>query len=357
MGATNSVRVKDVAERAEVSVGTVSRVFHNHSNVAEEIRARVLQAAAELGYRKTVSPHPPAQERALKELGFLYCSFVDDHQAATENPFWSHILHGAEREARLFNMKVTYKAITDLVPTPRLLVTAIQQMQLDGILLFGPTEPETILALKRTNLPLVLVDNHVPGLSVDSVLCDNFEGARLAVNHLIEQGHQQIAFIGGPVQSGPRPLNKIYTLERRSAGYRTALLDAGLPVDYHLFEACDQLVPESGYAACERLLARDVPFTAIFCANDIIALGVMNALQQAGKRIPADISVIGFDDIALIGHLNPALTTIRVEKEALGATAVTSLLNRAKNPERASISSVLEVELVQRNSVSPRRRR
>lgn len=356
MGSTNSVRVKDVAEKAEVSVGTVSRVFHNHSNVAEEIRVRVLQAAAELGYKKNISSLPPAQERALKELGFLYCSFVDD-QAATENPFWSHILHGAEREADLFNMKVTYKAINDLVPTPRLLVTAIQQLKFDGILLFGPAEPDTILTLKRTNLPLVLVDNHVPGLSVDSVLCDNFEGAKLAVNHLIEQGHQQIAFIGGPVLPGPRPLNKIYTLERRSAGYRTALLDAGLPVDYQLFEACNQLSPESGYAACERLLARNVPFTAIFCANDIIALGVMNALQQAGKRIPADVSLIGFDDIALIGHLNPALTTIRIEKEALGATAVTTLLNRAKNPERASVSSVLEVELIQRNSVGPRRRR
>lgn len=354
MGATNSVKVKDVAERAEVSVGTVSRVFHNHSNVAEEIRARVLQAAAELGYKKIVNKQPPMQERALKEIGFLYCSFVDD-QAATENPFWSHILHGAEREARLSNMKVTYNAISDLVQMPRLLVTAIQQMQLDGILLLGPAEPETILTLKRTNLPLVLVDNHVPGLSVDSVLCDNFEGAKLAVNHLIEQGHQRIAFIGGPVLPGPRPLNKIYTLERRSAGYRTALLDAGLFVDYDLFEACSQLTPKSGYAACQRLLARNVPFTAIFCVNDIIALGVMNALQQAGKRIPADVSLIGFDDIALIEHLNPALTTIRVDKEALGAIAVTNLLNRAKNPERTSVSSVLEVELIQRNSVGPRR--
>lgn len=350
MGANNSVTVKDIAQKAEVSVGTVSRVFHNYSNVAEDIRARVLQAAAELGYKKTISQQPPAsQGRLFKEIGFLYCSFVDKH-AAPNNPFWSHILEGAEREARLSNIKVTYNAISDLVQTPRVLAAAIHEMKLDGILLLGPAERETIEIVKKTHIPLVLVDNHIPGLSVDSVLCDNFEGAKLAVNLLIEHGHRQIAFIGGPVLNGPRPLNKIYTFERRSAGYRTALLDAGLPVDYRLFES-STLTPESGYEACRRLLASGATFTAIFCANDEIAIGAMNALQDAGKRIPADISLIGFDDIAYIGHLNPALTTIRVNKEALGAMAVKSLLSRAKDPGMVSVSSVLEVELIQRNSV------
>ena len=158
----------------------------------------------------------------------------------------------ALKEANQSNMKVTYKAISNLAPTPRELATAIQDMKLDGILLVGPAERETIEILKQTRVPLVLVDNHEPGFSVDSVLCDNFEGAKLAVNFLIELGHQQIAFIGGPVLDGPRPLNKIYTLERRSAGYRTALLDAGLAVDYRLFEA-SQLHPQSGYEACQRL--------------------------------------------------------------------------------------------------------
>ncbi len=352
MGATGLVTVKDVARKAEVSVGTVSRVFHNHSNVTEEIRVRVLQAAEELGYRKSVSQEPPqSRGRTLKEIGFLYCSFVDD-TAATSNPFWSHILHGVEREAHLSNIKVTYKAINNLAPTPRELANAIQDMKLDGILLVGPAEKENIEAFKQAGVPLVLVDNHIPGLSVDSVLCDNFEGAKLAVNFLIEQGHQSIAFIGGPVLDGPRPLNIIYTLERRSAGYRTALLDAGLSVDYRLFEST-HLDPQSGYEACQRLLARDVPFTAVFCANDESALGAMKALQEAGKHIPHDVSLIGFDDIALVGHLNPALTTVRVNKEALGTMAVKSLLIRAKEPHMTSVSCVLEVELIKRSSVGP----
>jgi DNA-binding LacI/PurR family transcriptional regulator len=347
---SGSITVKDVARRAAVSVGTVSRVFHNHSNVTEEIRVRVLQAAEELGYKKAViQESPQSRNRILKEIGFLYCSFVDD-TAATSNPFWSHILRGVEREADRANIKLTYKAISNLASTPRELAGAIQDMKLDGILLVGPAERETSEMFAQTGFPLVLVDNHVPGLSVDSVLCDNFEGARLAVSYLIEQGHQHIAFIGGPVREGPRPLNKIYTLERRSAGYRTALLDAGLPVDYRLFET-SHLDPQSGYEACQRLLARETEMSAIFCANDEIALGAMKALQEAGRRIPQDVSLVGFDDIALVAHLNPALSTVRVNKDALGVMAVKSLQMRASDPQMPGVSYVLEVELMKRNSV------
>lgn len=349
---TGSITVKDVARKANVSVGTVSRVFRNHSNVANDIRVRVLQAAADLGYRRLVSQEPPrSQNRVLKEIGFLYCSTVDE-TAATSNPFWSHILHGVEREAQRSNIKVTYRAIGYLVSTPSALASAIQDMKLDGILLVGPAERETIEIFKQLKVPLVLVDNHVPGFSVDSVLCDNFEGAKLAVNFLIGQGHRQIAFIGGPVQEGSRPLNKIYTLERRSAGYRTALLDAGLSVDYSLFES-SRLEPASAYEACQRLLAGGHPFSAVFCANDEIALGVLKALQEAGKRVPDDVSVIGFDDIALVGHLTPPLTTMRVNKESLGAMAVKHLLMRFRDPHMTSVSSVMEVELIKRGSVGP----
>ena len=350
MSTTGAVTVKDIALRAEVSVGTVSRVFHNYSNVGDEIRARVLQAATDLGYKKLVEQRPlRAQSRSLKEIGFLYCSAVDA-TAVTSNPFWSHILNGAEREAQKANIKVTYTAIHTLMQTPQTLVAAIQAMKLDGILLVGPAERAEIQILEHLHIPLVLVDNHLPDISLDSVLCDNFEGAKQAVNYLLQQGHRQIAFIGGPVLDAPRPINSIYTLERRSAGYRTALLDAGLAVDYRLFES-SQLFPASAADACQRLLARDVPFTAVFCVNDETAIGVMKALRDAGKRVPEDVSVIGFDDIALVEHLIPALTTVRVDKEALGAMAVKNLLMRAAEPQMPTISMVIGVELIKRETV------
>lgn len=349
---TGTVTIKDVAREAEVSVGTVSRVFNQHHNVTEEIRLRVLKVAEDLGYARLIGTDVPrSMTRSLKEIGFLYCSSVDT-TAITINPFWSHILGGVEGEARKSNIKVTYRAIGDLISTPQTLVSTIQEMKLGGILLVGPAELEVVKLIQDLRMPLVLVDNSAPGLSVDSVLCDNFEGAREAVEYLIELGHRQIAFIEGPVLPGPRPRSKIYTLERRAAGYRTALLDAGLEVNYERMES-SQLNPESSYEACQRLLVRGVEFSAIFCANDEIAIGAMKAMRDAGRSVPEDVSIVGFDDIAMVEHLTPALTTVRVNKEALGSVAVKRLVERAADPEMLSVASILEVELVRRASASP----
>jgi DNA-binding LacI/PurR family transcriptional regulator len=353
----SSVTVKDVARIADVSVGTVSRVFNNHSNVTDEIRQRVLKAAAELGYARLVSAEVGhTSYRTIKEVGYLYCSSVDV-SAFTSNPFWSYILSGVEAEARKTSIKITYRAIGELVQSPQLLLSTVQEMKLGGILLVGPTEPETVQLLKGLQTPLVLVDNYVRGLSVDSVLSDNFEGARIAVDYLIEQGHQHIAFIGGPVwrKSKTRLINQIYTFERRSSGYRTALLDAGLPINYELFESCD-LSTEGGYEACKRLIEHGNQFTAVFCGNDNIAIGVVKALHEAGLRVPDDVSVVGFDDIDVVKHLTPALTTVRVNKEAIGAVAIRSLLTRFADPESTSVTSIIDVELIVRASVAPPRR-
>ncbi|GHO93052.1 LacI family transcriptional regulator [Reticulibacter mediterranei] len=349
-----SVTIKDVASHAEVSVGTVSRVFNNHSNVTDEIRQRVLKAASELGYHGRSTPDNAARPptRGLKEIGFLYYSHLDANVEGSVgvNPFWSHILHGAENEARKSNIKMTYRSIGDVSYSQQLLLSTIYDMRLGGILLVGPTEPEVVKIIQMAKLPLVLVDNYVPRISVDAVLCDNFEGGREAVEYLINSGHRQIAFIGGPTLQGPRPINQIYPIERRAAGYRTALLDAGIPVRYELYESGD-LTSEGGYQACQRLLAKNIPCTAIFCANDSTAIGVLKALHDAGKSVPEDVSLIGFDDISTSEYLSPALTTIRVNKEALGSTAVKNLVARAADMDAVSVASILEVELVERDSV------
>lgn len=350
---TSSVTVKDVARVAEVSVGTVSRVFNNHHNVTEEIRQRVLKAATQLGYAGPSGQDTRVREntRMLKEIGFVYYSSMQEH-VVTANPFWSHILYGVENETRKSNIKVTYRAIGETTHTPDILLSTLAEMKLGGILLVGPAESSTISQIKSLKIPLVLVDNYVPGLAVDAVLGDNFEGARSAVDYLISEGHREIAFIGGSIMHGPRPVNKIYTIERRAAGYRTALLDAGLQVNYELYEA-GNLTLEGGYEACKRLLDRyaQMPFSALFCANDATAIGSIKALREAGLRIPEDVSLIGFDDLEMVEHLTPPLTTVRVNKEALGYIAVKSLIMRATDMDAVSVTSVLDVELIKRESV------
>lgn len=304
--------IKDVASQADVSVGTVSRVFNNHSNVTDEIRQRVLKAASELGYHGRSTPsvldhevHTPTT-RNLKEIGFLHYSHLDASLESNIgiNPFWSHILHGAENEARASNRKVTYRTIYQGDQSPQLLLSTIYDMRLGGILLVGPTEPEMIKTIQMAKLPLVLVDNYIPRLSVDAVLCDNFEGGREAVEYLIHAGHRQIAFIGGPTLARPRPINRVYTIERRAAGYRTALLDAGISVNYDLYESGD-LTAEGGYQACQRLLAKNISFSALFCANDTTAIGALKALRDHGRRVPEEVSLIGFDDVETSQYLSP----------------------------------------------------
>ena len=348
----NSVTVKDVAREAGVSVGSVSHTFNSHDNVTDEIKQRVLQAAAKLGYVRSGSQGLSAEKksRTLKEIGFLYCGSLEASSVA-ENPFWSRILQGAENAAREATMKINYCDITNLVQDPQALVHTIEELHLEGILLVGAVDAETVRVVKNLNLPLVLVDNYVRGMAVDSVLCNNFEGARMAVEYLISEGHRQIAFIGGPLLPAPHPLNQVYTLEHRAAGYRTALYEAGLEVNDALFET-SHLLTQSAYEACQRLLARQVPFTAIFCANDSIAIGAMKALREAGLALPDDVSLVGFDDIDMVEHLTPALTTVHVHKEALGTIAIKVLLGRVADPDAISQTCLLEVELVKRQSVA-----
>ncbi|MBV9231713.1 MAG: LacI family DNA-binding transcriptional regulator [Chloroflexi bacterium] len=351
----SSVTAKDVAQRAEVSVGTVSRVFNNHSNVSEEIRQRVLKVAADLGYFRTYGQPSITRpgNRVLKEVGFLYCSSIEE-TPKTLDPYWGPIFYGVESESRQSNIKITFRTITDICYIPHLLTTLLYEMRLGGVLLVGQAEAETLAVIQATKIPVVLVDNYIadPAHPVDTILPDNFQGARLAMDYLFSEGHRKIAFIGGPTDSTPRPIYKMYSIQQRWVSYCMALLDRGLPIDYDLVES-GILTLESGYEACNRLLERKVDFTAIFCADDITAIGAMKALREAGRRVPEDISLIGFDGIDLGQHVTPSLSTIRVNTEELGAVALKTLIARASNPDAPYVTTLLGVELVKRDSVVP----
>ncbi len=246
-------------------------------------------------------------------------------------------------------MKITYRSLSEIQHSPDLLLTTIYDMKLGGILLVGPAEVDTIRLIQSTHTPLVLVDNYAP--DVDAVLGRNFEGAKTAVEYLISMGHQHIALINGPARAERPFVNKVYTLEERARGYRVALWEAGLSASPALQVAGD-LSTEGGYASCKRLLQQNIPFSAVFCANDETAIGAMKALREAGCRIPEDVSLVGFDDIDMVEHLTPALTTVQVNKEALGIIAFKRLLSLVNSPDPVSVLSMLEVKLMIRDSVS-----
>jgi DNA-binding LacI/PurR family transcriptional regulator len=350
-----AVTTQDVAHAAAVSRVTVSRVLNNHRNVTERVRQRVLQAAADVGYLSRPPRSTPVA--VLSDIGFFFASILGD-EPLSDNPFWTPVLHGVEQEASASGLHVTYRSITPYAARPGALLELVRSASLDGILLVGPAPEPVVRALHQAGVPLVLVDNAVPGVPVDAVLGDCFAGGRAAGGHLVDLGHRDVAFIGGPFAESAPPLrhrtNAIWSVEQRALGYLSALEEAGIEPDYRLYEGCN-LTTAGGYAACRRLLAAERRFTAIFCANDVCAIGVIRALHEAGLAVPRDVSVVGFDDIEVAQHLIPPLTTVRVDKEAIGAWAIQRLLARAVAPAAISSTTCLRVDLVERGTASPPR--
>lgn len=354
-----SVTVREIAQCAEVSIATVSRVLNNHDNINEQVKQRVLEAAAQLGYFKPASKSAGREttlrgaERQLKEIGYLFC--YSDLGTPEIDPFWAPILYGAEAEAHKKKMRLIYQSIPRHQPVYTL-QTRLHEMRTDGILLVGPSEEETIRAIQAMHIPLVLIDNYASHVEpkVDAVLADNYEGAKLAVKYLISQGHRQIAYIGGHTHVSP--INDIYTFSWRKEGYSAALREAGLPVNPDLIQECDLWLPDEIYASCKRLIDIREPVSAIFCVNDPVASRTIKGLREYGLRVPEDISVVGFDNIGMAEHLTPTLTTVHVPKEAMGATAIKALEARVAEPEAVNVTYTLGVHLVIRDSVRPYQR-
>jgi DNA-binding LacI/PurR family transcriptional regulator len=341
-----SVTVKDIAQRAAVSIATVSRALNNTDNITEEVQQRVLKAAEELGYFKAKTARDI--ERPLKKVGFLL-HYSPSSRKGTDDFFWTRILSGAEAQARKAGIQIFFQGILD--QSPYQLQAHLHEIAVDGILLVGPTGEEVVRAIQKANIPLVLVDNYLSGLEqkVDAVLSDNYEGARQIVHYLISQGHQHIAYIGS--YQGGNPTRPIYTFEWRKKGYCAALAEAGLSIQPQLIQESDFQQPEKIYDTCRKLLEAQPCVSAIFCANDPGAVRVIKSLRQCGLRVPEDISVVGFDNVEMAEHITPALTTVHVHKEAMGAQAINALILRAADPEAINVTHTLGVELVIRDSV------
>jgi DNA-binding LacI/PurR family transcriptional regulator len=335
--------VKDIAQEADVSIATVSRVLNNHANINEEIRQRVLSAAEELGYEKYEKPER-GRGKSLKEIGFVLA-----HSGA-DNPdmFWLPVLQGAETEASKGHIRLTYQGVSADIDSAEL-VSKIQEMRVDGLLLVGPFTSEAVRSVQQLNIPCVLIDNYVRSTNkpLDAVLANNVEGIKDAVREVISKGHHNIAFVGGHTCTA----QDIYTFRQRKMGYLEALAEAGLPVVNDLLLEVDVTSSQEIDAACQRLLASGTPFSAVICVNDPTAGHVANALRKYHKRIPEDISILGFDDIAIATYMTPALTTVHVPTATMGATAVKRLLERYADPDSAAVTSLIDVYLVHRNSV------
>lgn len=328
----------DVAARAGVSRTTVSFVLNDRpgTSISPQTRRRVLDAATELGY------HPHASARGLAGgkshiLGFVLRQSTE--QVAGDGTL-AETLSGLAAAARTAGFRVM---VEPLDPSDGSYDALLRAQHADGLVVSGPRVDDAGLAtLAADGFPIVL-QGSLAGIDAPSVDVDNVSGARRAVEHLIGLGWRRI----GCITNAPLA----YTAaQERLDGYRSALDAAGLPFDETLVEEAD-FDAGSGHRAMARLLTRARP-DAVFVASDVVAFGAIAAIREAGLRVPDDISVVGFDDIALAGFFDPPLTTVRLPAYDLGMAAGTALLDRVAGrpvPDR----TLLPTELIVRSSTAP----
>jgi LacI family transcriptional regulator, galactose operon repressor len=335
--------IRKLAELSGVSIGTVSRALNGYRDVRPETRERITRLALEHDYTPAAAARSLVTQRSHVIGVFLE---TGEGHPDLQHPFFLEVLGGLKARigAQGYDLLLFaserpgggYGVHSFLMRARHHAVEAVAVMGVDS------DHPE-LDRLVGAAMPCVGVDVEVRGPSARTVMSDNAGGAALAVRHLHALGHRRIATVTGMLHTRPGV--------DRVEGFRAACAGLGIELPEGYVQAGDFYAP-SGREACARLLALPEPPTAVFAASDLMALGVVRAAAEAGLRVPEDLSVVGFDDIALAAHVNPPLTTIRQDKGGLGAAVADAMVALIGGEAGGDVLS-LPVELVERASSVP----
>ena len=308
-----NTRLKDVADLAGVSIKTVSNVVHGYTHVTSETRQRVQAALEALNYQ----PNLPARFLRKARVGVLALAIPD-----LSVPYFSELGDIIIRAA----MDQNYTVLLDHTGGERanelLVIQGLRPHLIDGIILSPLALQHEDLLARRDDMPLILLGERLYDVPYDHVVIDNVAAARLATQHLITLGRRRIAAIGDQEDISGE------TARMRLRGYKEARLEAGYPIDPTLIVPARSFHRSDGREAMLHLLRLEQPPDAVFCFNDLLALGALRALFERGLRVPEDVAVVGFDDIEDGRFATPSLTTIAPDKQQIAQLAVTFLLGR-----------------------------
>lgn len=331
------VSLKDVAERAAVSVKTVSNVVNEYEHVSKTTRVRVQRAIAELNYRPNLS----ARNLRIGRSGLIALALPE-----LDIPYFAEIAQLIVKAAEEHGLTVLIDQTGGERDREQQFISGIRSQLIDGLIL-------TPLALRRDDLihrqgqiPLVLLGETIGDGLVNHVAINSVKAGLVATRHLIELGRKRIAAIGSPFLA---PISSAHT--RRLEGYYRAHAEAGLDIDQELVVTVSSFHTGEGAKAMAQLLALKSPPDAVFCFNDLLALGATRTLLQRGYRIPEDVAIVGFDDIEIGKYITPTLTTISPNKVQLASLALASLVSQLF-PDKMQVSAEAEVDfrLVARES-------
>lgn len=332
-----NVTINDIAEKAGVSISTVSKSLNDKGGVSPVTRQKVLNIAKELGY---FSYHSQANLKT-HNIAFIMSR---RHIPIFNNPFYTRVIAGVEIEVENYDYNLLFSTIKLDALESKEVPSIISQNKVDGLILAGADiNQDMIRAIEELKFPTVLVDNYLRSPIMDSIVSDNFNGAMEAVKYLIELGHKNIAFAGGPM-SHP-------SFEERYKAFQLEMLENNLEINKKFVKYQDHLSQDMGERLAEQFLKAEKLPTAVFAANDAIAIGLLQTFNKYGVEVPADISIIGFDNIELTAFTSPKITTVSVDKEGMGQEAARKLFDRIQNPEKKSTKSVIPTKLIERESV------
>jgi LacI family transcriptional regulator len=329
-----SVKLRDIAVKAGVSVNTVSRALRNKPDVGQKTRETILRLAEELGYAlpSQTSPRPETPV-----IGVLIQDIL--------NPFYAKVVQGIEsvlwQERANFLFGCSYRQESK----EKDILSFFSQQKVNGLLISSVVNPDYVISyLEHSNIPTIFLSQRFEQYEVDYVINDNFEGALMATEHLLKLGHSRIAHVMG--------LDTQVSACERFRGYKKALECAAIQIDNRLLRSGDSTI-ESGYYLTKDLLLSGEKFTALFAYNDIVALGASRAIREAKFQIPADISLVGYDDIIFTEFFEVPLTTVHQPILEISRKAAELLFEKIRAGLNHKIQQiVLKPRLAVRSSTS-----
>ena len=330
---SSSVTIRDVARQAGVSVATISRYINQTARVSDEVAQRIELAIDELNY----VPHAAARHLATQQTRVIGLLLTNMH-----NDFFAPLVSGIEAvvQEEGYNLLVaTHRA--DSMPEVQL---PIGPYNTDGMIVFADSlSDDDVVSFHKLGFPMVLIHRSCPnGFDIPSVTIENKNATHRLVDHLINvHGRQKILFVRGPINQEDS--------QWREMGYVSALEDNGIQFDPELV-ICGEFEREIAYSEMAKFLERDLQnFDAVFTGDDDSAIGIVNALKEAGYRVPEDVSVAGFDDLRLSAFLTPPLTTVSAPTEMVGRTAAKNLFDLLTGKD-VDLVTLLPTEIVIRRS-------
>ncbi|MDX5474404.1 MAG: LacI family transcriptional regulator [Bacillaceae bacterium] len=331
--------IKDIAKAAGVSVTTVSRALNGYSDVNEKTRAKIIKVAKDLNY----SPNTVARTLVMKKSKTIGLLVSDMNREGVKDNFTFEVLCGINEASAELGYDLVLFSTTSTKQKEKTYTQLCRERRVDGVIIQGiKINDPYLMEVVNSDIPCVLVDIPIESDTVGYVTTNNMEGAKIATQHLINLGHKNIAMINGH--------NKADVSKRRLEGYYEALKENKLPMNIEWIKD-GEFTEDRAEKVAHELIINHPNVTAIFCASDLMAFGALKAAKKLNKKVPEDISIIGYDDITLASYSSPSLTTIRQDKFMMGYEAAILLINMLEGEIQSHIK-VLPTQLIHRESTS-----